>query len=159
MALNPDILATLAAHSTQRPALVVGFAAETEKVVEHAVAKRARKGCDWIVANDVSGDVMGGDANPVHLVTERWRGGLAEDAEGRSGASPGARIAARFAHEPPRSRCCACRMPRACPCPPMPPPGAAGMDLLAAVAAPVTIAPGGRALVPTGPAHRAAAGP
>lgn len=68
MALNPDILATLSAHA-QRPALVVGFAAETEQVVEHAVAKRARKGCDWIVANDVSGGVMGGDANRVHLIT------------------------------------------------------------------------------------------
>ncbi len=69
MALNPDILATLSSHA-QRPRLVVGFAAETETVVQHAVAKRARKGCDWIVANDVSGDVMGGDANMVHLVTE-----------------------------------------------------------------------------------------
>ena len=68
MALNPDILATLSAHA-QRPRLVVGFAAETEKVVEHAVAKRLRKGCDWIVANDVSGGVMGGDANTVHLIT------------------------------------------------------------------------------------------
>ena len=74
MALNPDILATLAAHPRARPALVVGFAAETEHVVEHAVAKRARKGCDWIVANDVSGapgeSVMGGDANRVQLITE-----------------------------------------------------------------------------------------
>ncbi|WP_135466672.1 bifunctional phosphopantothenoylcysteine decarboxylase/phosphopantothenate--cysteine ligase CoaBC [Crenalkalicoccus roseus] len=69
MALNPDILATLSAHA-RRPALVVGFAAETERVVEHAVAKRARKGCDWIVANDVSGGVMGGAANRVHLITE-----------------------------------------------------------------------------------------
>jgi phosphopantothenoylcysteine decarboxylase / phosphopantothenate---cysteine ligase len=72
---NPDILATLAA-SPQRPHLLVGFAAETERVVEHAVAKRARKGADWIVANDVSGDVMGGEANAVHLVTangvESW---------------------------------------------------------------------------------------
>lgn len=72
---NPDILATLA-RSPRRPALLVGFAAETERVVEHATAKRARKGCDWIVANDVSGDVMGGDANRVHLVTadgvEEW---------------------------------------------------------------------------------------
>jgi phosphopantothenoylcysteine decarboxylase/phosphopantothenate--cysteine ligase len=65
---NPDILATLA-QSSRRPKLVVGFAAETEMVVEHATAKRARKGADWIVANDVSGDVMGGDANMVHLVT------------------------------------------------------------------------------------------
>ncbi|MBC7432400.1 MAG: bifunctional phosphopantothenoylcysteine decarboxylase/phosphopantothenate synthase, partial [Rubritepida sp.] len=71
MALNPDILATLSAHdlpSPGRPRLVVGFAAETERVVEHAQAKRLRKGCDWIVANDVSGDVMGGADNTVHLV-------------------------------------------------------------------------------------------
>lgn len=66
---NPDILATLAA-SPRRPRLLVGFAAETERVVDHAVAKRARKGADWIVANDVSGDVMGGEANAVHLVTQ-----------------------------------------------------------------------------------------
>lgn len=66
---NPDILATLA-RSDRRPGLVIGFAAETERVVEHAVAKRTRKGADWIVANDVSGDVMGGEANLVHVVTE-----------------------------------------------------------------------------------------
>jgi phosphopantothenoylcysteine decarboxylase/phosphopantothenate--cysteine ligase len=69
LALNPDILATVATHPARRPRLVVGFAAETEKVVEHAQAKRLRKGCDWIVANDVSGDVMGGAENAVHLVT------------------------------------------------------------------------------------------
>ncbi|RMF09014.1 MAG: bifunctional phosphopantothenoylcysteine decarboxylase/phosphopantothenate synthase, partial [Alphaproteobacteria bacterium] len=70
---NPDILATLSARKADRPALVVGFAAETEKVVEHARAKRARKGCDWIVANDVSPDagVMGGDNNTVHLITAK----------------------------------------------------------------------------------------
>lgn len=72
---NPDILADLA-RSGQRPTLLVGFAAETERVVEHASAKLTRKGADWIVANDVSGDVMGGDANTVHLVTragvESW---------------------------------------------------------------------------------------
>jgi phosphopantothenoylcysteine decarboxylase/phosphopantothenate--cysteine ligase len=72
---NVDILATLA-RSQRRPALLIGFAAETEQVVAHATAKRARKGADWIVANDVSGDVMGGDANTVHLVTadgvESW---------------------------------------------------------------------------------------
>ena len=65
---NPDILATLSA-SDKRPQLVVGFAAETEKVLEHAKEKRKRKGADWIVANDVSGDVMGGDVNCVHIVT------------------------------------------------------------------------------------------
>lgn len=72
---NPDILATLA-RSPDRPRLLVGFAAETEHVIDHAVAKRARKQADWIIANDVSGDVMGGDANTVHLVTadgvETW---------------------------------------------------------------------------------------
>jgi phosphopantothenoylcysteine decarboxylase/phosphopantothenate--cysteine ligase len=72
---NPDILAMLAA-SPRRPGLVVGFAAETEQVIEHATAKRTRKGADWIVANDVSGDVMGGEANAVHIVTadgvESW---------------------------------------------------------------------------------------
>ncbi len=72
---NPDILASLAKHAA-RPRLLIGFAAETEKVIEHAEAKLAKKGCDWIVANDVSGDVMGGDANSVHLVTrdgvESW---------------------------------------------------------------------------------------
>ncbi|HXH16382.1 MAG TPA: bifunctional phosphopantothenoylcysteine decarboxylase/phosphopantothenate--cysteine ligase CoaBC [Sphingomonas sp.] len=66
---NPDILATLA-RSPQRPALLIGFAAETERVLEHATAKRLRKQIDWIVANDVSGDVMGGADNSVHLVTD-----------------------------------------------------------------------------------------
>jgi phosphopantothenoylcysteine decarboxylase/phosphopantothenate--cysteine ligase len=75
LAENPDILATLA-QNARRPQLLIGFAAETERVVEHATAKRTRKGADWIVANDVSGDVMGGDANTIHLVTasgvESW---------------------------------------------------------------------------------------
>lgn len=68
---NPDILATLSKLKTNRPSLVIGFAAETEKVIEHAIAKRARKGCDWIVANDVSPEtgVMGGDLNTVHLIS------------------------------------------------------------------------------------------
>jgi phosphopantothenoylcysteine decarboxylase/phosphopantothenate--cysteine ligase len=65
---NPDILATLAQHP-DRPRLLIGFAAETEDVVANAIAKRAAKGADWIVANDVSGDVMGGARNRVHLVT------------------------------------------------------------------------------------------
>lgn len=69
---NPDILATLGT-SDQRPALLIGFAAETENVVENALAKRERKRADWIVANDVSGavgaSVMGGADNTVHLVT------------------------------------------------------------------------------------------
>jgi phosphopantothenoylcysteine decarboxylase/phosphopantothenate--cysteine ligase len=67
---NPDILATISGLTEGRPALVVGFAAETERVVEHARDKRARKGCDWIVANDVSAaaGTFGGDANTVHLI-------------------------------------------------------------------------------------------
>ncbi len=66
---NPDILANLCA-APNRPKLVIGFAAETETAVEHATAKRLRKGCDWIVANDVSIDKMGGEQNRVHLITD-----------------------------------------------------------------------------------------
>ncbi len=68
---NPDILAELSAASPARPRLVVGFAAETENLTAHAREKLARKGCDWIVANDVSPETgtFGGDANQVHLIT------------------------------------------------------------------------------------------
>ncbi|SUZ32117.1 Coenzyme A biosynthesis bifunctional protein CoaBC [Roseibaca ekhonensis] len=68
---NPDILHTLS-HHEKRPRLVVGFAAETENVIAHATAKRDRKGCDWIVANDVSPatGIMGGTDNMVHLISE-----------------------------------------------------------------------------------------
>jgi phosphopantothenoylcysteine decarboxylase/phosphopantothenate--cysteine ligase len=74
---NPDILATLARAGPTRPRLVIGFAAETNDVDDNATAKLARKGCDWIVANDVSQEgVMGGDDNTVAIVTaagiERW---------------------------------------------------------------------------------------
>jgi phosphopantothenoylcysteine decarboxylase / phosphopantothenate---cysteine ligase len=75
---NPDILATIARRNAERPKLVVGFAAETENVTAHARAKLLQKGCDWIVANDVSPQtgIMGGDRNTVHLVTaagvESW---------------------------------------------------------------------------------------
>ena len=73
LAENADILATLAKHA-QRPKLLIGFAAETEKLIEHAQAKLAKKGCDWIVANDVSGargeSVMGGANNAFHIVTK-----------------------------------------------------------------------------------------
>jgi len=75
---NPDILATVAHDASRRPRLVIGFAAETDRIIEHAKAKLARKGCDWILANDVSAEsgVMGGDRNTVHLVTaqgvESW---------------------------------------------------------------------------------------
>ena len=72
MVENPDILQALSAAGNQRPGLVIGFAAETEKVVEHAVEKRQRKGCDWIVANDVSPEngIMGGSENAVTFITE-----------------------------------------------------------------------------------------
>ncbi|MGY6634878.1 MAG: bifunctional phosphopantothenoylcysteine decarboxylase/phosphopantothenate--cysteine ligase CoaBC [Alkalilacustris sp.] len=78
MAENPDILATIARRSAGRPGLVVGFAAETQDVAAHATAKLARKGCDWIVANDVSPatGIMGGPDNAVTLITgtgaEAW---------------------------------------------------------------------------------------
>ncbi len=67
---NPDILATLSTLGKKRPKLVIGFAAETDHVEEHARAKITKKGCDWIVANDVSGDVMGGAENQVLLITK-----------------------------------------------------------------------------------------
>ena len=66
---NPDILATLAG-SRERPRLLVGFAAETENLLPNARKKRKNKGADWIVANDVSGDTMGGANNQVTLVSE-----------------------------------------------------------------------------------------
>ena len=68
---NPDILATVARRKAGRPRLVIGFAAETDNVIANAKAKRASKGCDWILANDVSPatGIMGGDDNTVHLVT------------------------------------------------------------------------------------------
>ena len=75
---NPDILAQIAARRNDRPALVVGFAAETENVVANARLKRDKKGCDWILANDVSAGTgtFGGDRNTIHLVdgdgTEDW---------------------------------------------------------------------------------------
>ena len=74
---NPDILATLSRKKKRRPRLVIGFAAETHDVEDLAVAKLKRKRCDWIIANDVSGDVMGGAMNQVSLVTrqgieDRW---------------------------------------------------------------------------------------
>ena len=70
---NPDILATISKLTARRPKLVIGFAAETEHLIENAKAKFARKGCDWIVANDVSPatGVMGGDRNTVHLLTRQ----------------------------------------------------------------------------------------
>ncbi len=75
---NPDILSTIAHRKSDRPRLVIGFAAETDHVIANAKAKLAKKGCDWILANDVSPEtgIMGGDANTIHVVTadgvESW---------------------------------------------------------------------------------------
>jgi phosphopantothenoylcysteine decarboxylase/phosphopantothenate--cysteine ligase len=91
-AANPDILATLGAHR-ERPRLLVGFAAETDDVVANATAKRTAKQADWIVANDVSGDVMGGANNRVHLVTA---GGV-EDWPEATKEQVAARLVARIA--------------------------------------------------------------
>lgn len=66
---NPDILATIAEAGPNRPHLVVGFAAETHDVLAYATAKRVKKGSDWVLANDVSGEVMGGESNQILLVT------------------------------------------------------------------------------------------
>jgi phosphopantothenoylcysteine decarboxylase / phosphopantothenate---cysteine ligase len=73
LAENPDILATLSQPGNRRPRLVVGFAAETENVIVNARVKRAKKGCDWILANDVAPGTgtFGGDSNTIHLVTEK----------------------------------------------------------------------------------------
>jgi len=94
MAENPDILATLAKH-TKRPALLVGFAAETDDVIAHAQAKLEKKGCDWIVANDVSPatGIMGGDKNTVHIVTADG----VEDWPELPKSEVGTRLAARIA--------------------------------------------------------------
>lgn len=101
---NPDILATLAKMKKNRPKLVIGFAAETENVEDHARAKIAKKGCDWIVANDVSGDVMGGDENQVMLITgagaETWPR-MTKDAVAWQLA---AKIAEALAPKPPRRK-------------------------------------------------------
>lgn len=89
-----DILAELGA-SKQRPLLLVGFAAETENVVEQAVAKRLAKRADWIVANDVSGDVMGGLQNRVHLITSEGVEDWPEDTK----EAVARRLVARIAKE------------------------------------------------------------
>ena len=72
MVPNPDILATLGKGEVRRPTLLVGFAAETETMLDNAQAKRQRKGCDWIVANDVSPSIgtFGSDSNTVHLLSD-----------------------------------------------------------------------------------------
>jgi phosphopantothenoylcysteine decarboxylase/phosphopantothenate--cysteine ligase len=100
---NPDILANLARHR-QRPALLIGFAAETGDLLANAGAKRAAKGCDWIVANDVGvgvkgGDIMGGERNHVHLLTAQGAEDWPEMSKADVARKLVARIAARFGKE------------------------------------------------------------
>lgn len=92
---NPDILATVSKLKTNRPGLVVGFAAETDDVVENATAKRKRKGCDWIVANDVSHGtgIMGGTENDIVLISDAG----AEDWPRMAKDQVAARLAERIA--------------------------------------------------------------
>jgi phosphopantothenoylcysteine decarboxylase/phosphopantothenate--cysteine ligase len=101
---NPDILKTLAKKAKKRPGLVIGFAAETNDVEENARVKIAKKGADWIVANDVSGDVMGGSENQVMLITrdssETWPR-MSKDTVARKLAE---RIAATLAHKKGRKK-------------------------------------------------------
>jgi phosphopantothenoylcysteine decarboxylase/phosphopantothenate--cysteine ligase len=91
---NPDILATLSQHAS-RPELMIGFAAETEMVTEHARTKRVRKGCDWILANDVSPStgIMGGDDNQIHFISEAG----VEDWPSMSKRDVGTKLAGRIA--------------------------------------------------------------
>ncbi|PIW26113.1 MAG: bifunctional phosphopantothenoylcysteine decarboxylase/phosphopantothenate--cysteine ligase CoaBC [Rhodospirillales bacterium CG15_BIG_FIL_POST_REV_8_21_14_020_66_15] len=100
LAENPDILAALAQPGPDRPALVVGFAAETETVVAHARAKLKKKGCDWICANDVSPETgtFGGDMNRVHLVTaDGIEASEVEDWPALTKAQVGEKLARRIA--------------------------------------------------------------
>ncbi|MEL6687281.1 MAG: bifunctional phosphopantothenoylcysteine decarboxylase/phosphopantothenate--cysteine ligase CoaBC [Pseudomonadota bacterium] len=92
---NPDILRSVC-ESNKRPELVVGFAAETHDVVALARAKRLRKGCDWIVANDVSGDVMGGSENEMIIVTEAGETRLPRQSKTAAARSLARQIAAYF---------------------------------------------------------------
>ena len=166
---NPDILATISKLPDKRPPLVIGFAAETEHLIDNAKAKLARKGCDWIVANDVSPatGVMGGDRNTVHLLTrDAARPAstiriefLAGDDQGRSRHRTGGadRQISQDRGETVVSAAIKVDI-RQLPhgeglaLPAYQSAHAAGLDLLAAVPedAPLMLAPGKYALVPTG---------
>ena len=154
------------AKRSTRPALVIGFAAETGDVVAYATAKLKSKGADWIVANDVSPErgVFGGDSNTVHLVMPIRRRGLAAPLQGRGRRAPhaarsrapapidsGGRMSPRGGE---RVRIRVVRLSHGVglPLPAYQSKGAAGLDLIAAVDTqrPLTLAPGARALIPTG---------
>ena len=159
---NPDILATIAHRKSGRPPLVIGFAAETDNVIANAKAKLAKKGCDWIVANDVSPatGIMGGDSNTVHLVTADGVEVVAAAIEGRRRARADRADCRRRLRRSEavsgdeRVEVRIMRLPHGAdlPLPQYQSALAAGLDLLAAVPAdaPVALAPGARALIPTG---------
>ena len=95
---NPDILATVSQMTDGRPPLVVGFAAETDDVLAHADSKRLRKGCDWIVANDVSvgTDVMGGDKTTITIISDSGDEALPEMGKEAVGDQLAERIARKL---------------------------------------------------------------
>ena len=96
---NPDILATLSKTGSTRPGLVIGFAAETEAVLEHAIAKRKRKGCDWILANDVSEGTgtFGGDRNRIHFIDGNGHEDWPDSTKAEVATTLAEKIAAYFA--------------------------------------------------------------
>jgi len=185
---NPDILKGLAAKKSDiRPRLLIGFAAETENVIEHAKKKLKSKGCDWIVANDVSPDsgVMGGERNAVHIIeganVDSWpemdKTEVAErlmakaaaylgpapiqpqklSSESGRGEAVAQTVSQKFSSEPMQSEKPALSLVRLPHGEKLEPPAyqsatASGLDLAAAIdeGAPLILAPGSRALVPTG---------
>ena len=164
---NPDILATVAHDANVRPRLVIGFAAETEHIIEHAKAKLARKGCDWIVANDVSAATRrDGRRSQYRASGDRAGGGILaaaiERAGGAARSSPGSPTTLAGADAVNKVELRIMRLPHAAdlPLPAYQSEHAAGLDLVAAVPAdaPVVIAPGERAAIPTGIRDCAASG-
>ena len=149
LAENPDILATLA-RSPLRPRLLVGFAAETNDVIAHAQAKRLRKGCDWIIANDVAADPMGGDANRVHLITASGVDSWERLPKDEVAAKIIAKVADALRPTLPDLPISVKRLPNGggLPLPAYASDGAAGMDVVAAES--LTLKPGQRAAVATG---------
>ena len=152
MVENPDILRSLSAAGNQRPALVVGFAAETDDVVDNAVSKRDRKGCDWIVANDVSPatGTFGGDDAGASRYRQR-RGRLARAGKTDVAARLAERIAQHFQSLPEANgmsnvEIAVTRLPHNAdlPLPAYETAQSAGMDLAAAIDGPVTLARGAR---------------
>ena len=161
---NPDILASLSAAGNQRPRLVVGFAAETEQVAENAAAKRLKKGCDWILANNVSAasGTFGGDDNTIHFIDDAGRGALAahDQAGGRPAPRPerSPRISGCDRRGPAMTAAAQeVRIPvkrldhgRDLALPAYATADSAGLDLLAAVEGDLVLRPGERKLIPSG---------